>query len=335
MSGLPEKGTAIGTIGPIGQSFTVFEKNWTCKDCKGENLARRVKCHRCKAPKPAQGGGFVLDEALHNALYGAGESEWRETVDPKTLLVYYYNSKTNETTWERPKSLGTAPHATGWFGRGATSSNPNAMDISFYEERNKRWLARPAIRQKDEIEDNKKSTLEGAYEYNIWYDKFIGDHWTATNRGKEPAEGRCFTEEHAGYTKADKIDSKSKFFCIHFARGMCARGSECQYFHRTPVFGDEVCNDQAKDIFGRERHRDHRDDMGGVGSMLSPSRTLYIGGLKKSSYKTPEALEKCLWEQFGEWGKIENINVIYRLNIAFMRLRTRSNCKFAKEAMGN
>ena len=31
------------------------------------------------------------------------------------------------------------------------------------------------------------------------------------------------------------------------------------------------------DIFGRDKHSDYRDDMGGVGSFMRQNRTLYIG----------------------------------------------------------
>lgn len=173
-----------------------------------------------------------------------------------------------------------------------------------------------------------------ANEYNIWYDKYLGDHWT-NQKGKEPAEARCETELHAGYTRADKADVQSKYFCIHFARGMCAKGKDCGWFHRTPMPTDDVITDTLKDCFGRERHKDHRDDMGGVGSINKPSRTLYVGGLLKSKYKSAEELERVLWEQFGEWGEVENINVIHRLSICFVRYRLRSSTEFAREAMGN
>jgi hypothetical protein len=34
--------TAIGTIGAVGQGFSVSERPWACSQCKGENLARRL-----------------------------------------------------------------------------------------------------------------------------------------------------------------------------------------------------------------------------------------------------------------------------------------------------
>lgn len=42
-SSLPRTMTPIGTTGEFGQLFTVYEKNWHCKDCGQENYASR--CH--------------------------------------------------------------------------------------------------------------------------------------------------------------------------------------------------------------------------------------------------------------------------------------------------
>jgi hypothetical protein len=63
---------------------------------------------------------------------------------------------------------------------------------------------------------------------------------------------------------------------------MCARGSECQYFHRIPTVADDASASELHDCFGRERHAKHRDDMDGVGSFTNPSRTLYVGGIQVS-----------------------------------------------------
>ncbi|KAG5187153.1 hypothetical protein JKP88DRAFT_154417, partial [Tribonema minus] len=115
----------------------------------------------------------------------------------------------------------------------------------------------------------------------------------------------------------------------------CAKGADCTWFHRTPVRSDEACVDTVKDVFGRERHKDHREDMGGVGSINSPSRTLYVGGLRMNAYQDADELERRIWQQFGEWGEVENVNIIPRLSIAFVRYRTRSSCEFAREAMFN
>lgn len=53
-------------------------------------------------------------------------------------------------------------------------------------------------------------------------------------------------------------------------------------------------------MFGRDRHRLHKEDMGGVGTFDKECRTLYVGGLALRT-----KLEKLLWNEFGEWGEIE------------------------------
>merc|ERR1712139_647846 len=83
---------------------------------------------------------------------------------------------------------------------------------------------------------------------------------------------------------------------------------------------------------GRERHRAHRDDMGGVGSFESNSRTLYIGGLRKQEGVD---MKPIVQKHFAQFGEIENVNVIYRLSIAFVRYRLRCSAEFAKVAMTN
>ena len=187
--------------------------------------------------------------------------------------------------------------------------------------------------------------------------------------GKEKAPDRCVLESDAGATTADasyiqqlrtgKAPTEStkkkdrKFFCLHFARGMCAKGKDCYYYHRIPTPEDDARCDELFDCFGRQRHNKHRDDMSGVGSFMKPCRTLYIAGIVKQKYEPQKTLEEALWKHFGEWGEIENVNVIYRISIAFVRYRLRTSAgsaiivyvctqydscdviEFAKEAMGN
>ena len=53
-------------------------------------------------------------------------------------------------------------------------------------------------------------------------------------------------------------------------------------------------------MFGRERHRTHKENMGGVGTFDKECRTLYVGGLGRH-----KDLEELLRTEFGEWGEIE------------------------------
>jgi len=318
--------TAIGVGGEVGASYTVYATNWKCGDCKADNYPSRNRCHRCRAPKAK-----ALEGSESGTIVNGRENPWREVFDTTSKQLYYFNATTGETSWERPVEMGPAPHATGWFGRGAAGSGAAAK----YEEANLVFVARPARKQADSRMAS-SSVAEGAGDFNIWYGKYLGDY-SSGGRGKELAEARCCLEKDGGYTKADKHANNDKFFCLFFARGNCAFGSTCQYHHRIPVRADitRLLGDELHDVFGRDRHKDHREDMDGVGSVLKPCRTLFVGNLAKQKYANPQALEGALWAAFGEWGEVENVNLIARLSIAFVRYRHRAGAEFGKEAMAN
>jgi hypothetical protein len=124
--------------------------------------------------------------------------------------------------------MGPAPLATGFWGRGNAFSSAKYMDL------NKTYLSRPARKQVDHIE-TKFSKMEGGNEFNIWYGKFQGEGFKGGKGKDERAETRCKIATDAGYTKADKTGAGSGYFCIHFARGACANGADCRYFHRIPT----------------------------------------------------------------------------------------------------
>lgn len=170
MSNHPRPLTTITTFHhrEVGASYTIYEKNWTCRQCKyGKNYGNHLKCARCKARKPADIGtdNIVPDPALQQQ---AAPHPWRETIDHATQQLYYFNTATGEVTWDRPAEMGAAPMASGWFGRGAavggTNKGPTAEE---YAANNARFLARPARKQKEHIVAE-RSVLEGANEYNIW-----------------------------------------------------------------------------------------------------------------------------------------------------------------------
>jgi len=292
-----------------------------------------MSCRRCKKSRPPDGGSSIVDSETVGDLASKGDDahHWREVLDENSKQMYYYHLKTMETTWDRPEVMGPAPYASGWYGRGEQGSKAGEE----YTEKNERWLQRPARKQKDHIEAN-TTRLEGSENYNIWYGKFTGDNWR--NGGGNPntcgpAENRCVMESDAGQTKADLRGSSSRFFCIQFARGRCARGSDCTWFHRIPTAIDDGMLDEMHDCFGRERHATHLDNMSGAGSFMEPSRTLYVGRIRPDQYNSDDALHAELKAQFGEFGEVEHINVISSKNLAFVRYRFRSACEFGREAM--
>ena len=208
--------------------------------------------------------------------------------------------------------MGPVASGTGWYGRGA----PGDELAIAYDRQNEQFLKRPARKQVEWIAAN-RSRREGNNEYNIWYGRWVGDNWSYGMEQGEPATTRCNVARDAGYTRADKAaaEGKEAWFCIHFARGCCAKGSSCEYFHRIPIPADLRNIKLDRDCFGRERFGDHRKDMGGsrveaqlsgvVGSINDACRTLYVAGLKRlDGYDLKEAITR----HFSEFGEIELVD---------------------------
>ncbi|PWN50016.1 hypothetical protein IE53DRAFT_374836 [Violaceomyces palustris] len=133
-----------------------------------------------------------------------------------------------------------------------------------------------------------KSNQQGLT-YNIWYNKWSGGDREDDFASKVKSQTRCEVARDSGYTRADLNSRKAglakgegegevgdgAYCCLYFARGCCPLGSDCTYLHRLPR--PTAIPEQGRDVFGREKHGDYRDDMGGVGSMQRVNRTLYIG----------------------------------------------------------
>jgi RNA recognition motif-containing protein len=101
------------------------------------------------------------------------------------------------------------------------------------------------------------------------------------------------------------------------------------------------------DVFGRDKHSDYRDDMGGVGSFMRQNRTIYVGRIHVS-----DDIEEVVARHFAEWGQVErstsfpfttkgnrtNLNPVRVLNtrgVAFITYSNEANAQFAKEAMAH
>ncbi|KAL2315165.1 Pre-mRNA-splicing factor cwf2 [Schizosaccharomyces pombe] len=162
--------------------------------------------------------------------------------------------------------------------------------------------------------------------YNLWYNKWSGGMRQDPLKSQVKSETRCVISRDSGYTKADK--NPGSFFCLYFARGMCSEGSKCEYLHRLPKDTDFF--NANVDCFGREKHADYRDDMGGVGSFLRQNYTLYVGGITPT-----DDIEEIVSRHFAEWGDIERIRVLNSRGIAFITYLNEANAQFAKEAMAH
>lgn len=162
--------------------------------------------------------------------------------------------------------------------------------------------------------------------FNIWYNKWAGGDREDAYLSKTAAIGRCKIKEHSGWTQADK--TPGSFFCLFFARGICPKGHECEYLHRLPGIYD-IYNPNI-DCFGRDKHADYRDDMGGVGSFMRQNRTLYIGRIHVT-----DDIEEIVARHFQEWGDIERVRVLTARGVAFVTYINEANSQFAKEAMAH
>lgn len=132
--------------------------------------------------------------------------------------------------------------------------------------------------------------------FNIWYNKWSGGDREDKYLSKTAAKGRCNIAKDTGYTRADSITGS--YFCLFFARGVCPKGQECEYLHRLPGIHD-LYNPNI-DLFGRDKHSDYRDDMGGVGSFMRQNRTIYVGRIHVT-----DDIEEVVARHFAEWGQIE------------------------------
>ncbi len=162
--------------------------------------------------------------------------------------------------------------------------------------------------------------------FNIWYNKWSGGDREDAYLSKTAAPNRCNIRNDSGWTTADK--TPGSYFCLFFARGICPKGHECQYLHRLPTIFD-VFNPNV-DVFGRDKHSDYRDDMGGVGSFLRQNRTLYVGRVHVT-----DDIEEIVARHFQEWGEVDRIRVLTGRGVAFITYVNEANSQFAKEAMAH
>lgn len=137
-------------------------------------------------------------------------------------------------------------------------------------------MQQPARKQ---VQDSKQNTayVEGGYEYNIWYDKYLTDR--RTHEERIVSMYKCDPDKDTGFTKADNQDTDT-YFCVYFARGNCIEGANCHFYHRVPRSEDLRSGDNTKDVFGRTRHATYKDNLTGVGSFAENCTVLRVEGIK-------------------------------------------------------
>ncbi|ORM41531.1 Pre-mRNA-splicing factor CWC2 [Babesia sp. Xinjiang] len=214
---------------------------------------------------------------------------------------------------------------------------PTAAERTHLEE----LMSRPARQQIKEFEGN--AYIQGSEEYNIWYNKWSGER-TNTVNGRAtlmPAMYKLDPERDSGYTRGSSRntldDCGTKYCCLFFAKGCCTLGVKCNYLHRVPTVEDEFFLDSGVDIFGRERHAKHRDDMSGVGSFMTDCKSLFIGDVypDNAEYNPIDNLKQVLTEEFGRFGRIVELNLVPAKGIAFVTYESRVIAEFAKVAMAS
>ncbi|KAJ9117394.1 hypothetical protein QFC24_006490 [Naganishia onofrii] len=175
---------------------------------------------------------------------------------------------------------------------------------------------RPARKQVAVDQIDKSESVQTGKEYNIWYNKWAGGD-------REDSYGQVSLALLSAWSYLDLIDWND---------GMAAIRHECKYLHRLPL-PTHVLPDTALDCFGREKHADYRDDMGGVGSFGRQNRTLYVGKMREGATKADT--EEIVRRHFGEWGEIVKLNILHNRGVAFVTYANELQAQFAREAMAN
>ncbi|KAL0943915.1 Pre-mRNA-splicing factor CWC2 [Colletotrichum truncatum] len=208
----------------------------------------------------------------------------------------------------------------------ATTNNEVAAPTERKVKKIIRKKKRPARPQVDPSFITSEPPPQTGTIFNIWYNKWSGGDREDKYLSKTHAKGRCNVAKDSGYTRADNVPGS--YFCLFFARGICPKGQDCEYLHRLPGIHD-IFNPNV-DCFGRDKHSDYRDDMGGVGSFMRQNRTIYVGRIHVT-----DDIEEIVARHFAEWGQIERIRVLNTRGVAFITYSNEANAQFAKEAMAH
>lgn len=180
------------------------------------------------------------------------------------------------------------------------------------------YQPRPARRQVTQakfeaIREAFSARPDSAGTFNIWYENYAGVDREENEAQKAKRETRCDIARDSGYTRAD-ITLKTQaarmqqgasigpdeavYCCIHFARGCCPHGVECNFLHRLPRPNDYPS--QGRDCFGREKLGNYKDDMSGTGSLSKLNRTLYVGRIHEEHGVSSPTSTNTAWRDGGK-----------------------------------
>lgn len=130
-------------------------------------------------------------QAGYSSQWYEQRGPWIALYDWNSGLYYYQNVSDYRTQWEKPigwDSIHPLFIPANQFYRGSHNESVNTSDVNVEENfkqsaadveaKVKRLLTRPARRQIDPEEKEKLHWIpEGTTEYNIWYDRWVGEHW--------------------------------------------------------------------------------------------------------------------------------------------------------------
>ncbi|KAI7886564.1 hypothetical protein K492DRAFT_233340 [Lichtheimia hyalospora FSU 10163] len=185
----------------------------------------------------------------------------------------------------------------------------------------------PARQQvdRDTLEEYLRERRPEGGTYNIWHNRWKGLEKDWSKKGMR-ARFKVDVKRDSGETVGSS--NRNAYFCLYFAKGMCAQGAQCPMWHRIPNERDEV--ETTIDCFGRDKYMEFRQDMGGVGSFNTQNKTLYVGRIAPT-----ENMKEIIRKHFGQFGPIDRLRVIKHRGVAFVTYASRSNAEFAREAMMN
>ena len=188
---------------------------------------------------------------------------WEIQYDENYKRNFYYNPFLSESVWDLPEGATVSPFQYSNYNydnKQVTTELNKANDAmhedkadSYYDDEAwdeddlmekmiwdrmknqqlKDWMKRSARQQ---VADTRRDTayVEGNYDYNIWFDKYLTDR--KEEKEKIPAMHKNNPALDTGYTKADLQEKEGgAFFCMYFAKGCCAEGVNCRYYHRVPT----------------------------------------------------------------------------------------------------
>lgn len=191
----------------------------------------------------------------------------------------------------------------------------------------------PARRQVSHAVTDQLNRQHDMLMYNIWEDTMNRRGGGPRERGKIIASDySCQPSKDCGWTRGERAGTR--YICLYFARGLCHHGSDCGYVHRVPDVSFELYHrtQPQYDIFGRDRSLEVEGGQKGVGSMSRDCTTLYVY-LGALSSLDDGRVRDMLLKDFQVWGEVEDVNVVSRKSVGFVRFVLRSSAEFAKVAM--